>query len=125
MKKWMKVIGGVMVAALVVTVFAGVALAQGPGDDGDGVRNQAGLGRGPAWGFVDEDGDGICDLHVEMPGEGYGQGHHWSGQANGAQGRNTRLVDGSGYGDGECDGTPEGAQTMGRGMGRNRWAAGQ
>jgi len=145
MKKWMKVIGSVMVAALVVTVFAGVALAQGPNDDGDGTRDLNGTGHGPAWGFVDEDGDGVNDRYTEdcefvdedgdgvcdscgrEPGEGYDQGHHGNGQANGAQGRGnsqgTRLMDGSGHG--ECDGNPDNAQAMGRGKGRGRRATGQ
>ncbi|MFZ5916711.1 MAG: hypothetical protein ACOYZ7_07255 [Chloroflexota bacterium] len=125
MNKWMKIVGSVVTAALIVTVFAGIALAQGPGDDSDGVRDRVGLSLGHAWGFVDEDGDGIndrytedcdgsefvdedgdgvCDLHGEALGEGYGRGI----------GRGAHLMDGADYADGECDGTPVGGQMMGR-----------
>jgi len=139
MNKWMKGIGSVIAVALVVMVFAGVALAQGPSDDSDGVRDLTGSSLGHAWGFIDEDGDGIndrytedcdgsefvdedgdgvCDLHGEALGEGYGQGSGWANEAHGAQSyghgnsRGAQLMDGTG--DGECDGTPIGGQTMGR-----------
>ena len=75
MKKWFKILSGFLVSALLVTVFASAVLAQGPVDDGDGVRNLdgTGFGRGRRHGFVDEDGDGINDLHpnfVDEDGDG-------------------------------------------------------
>lgn len=118
MNKWMKVISGMIVATALVTILAGVALAQGPdgGRDGVPVRYGAplGQGRGYAWGFVDEDGDGINDRYLSCPqfvdedGDGVcdlcGSAAHGFGQ-------------GFMYGDGDgtCDNYPNGTQTMGRG----------
>ncbi len=63
--------------------------ARGPGggngfvdEDGDGICDHAGTGQGRGQGFVDEDGDGICD-HAGSGGPGRGQGQ---GQGRG-QGR--------------------------------------
>jgi hypothetical protein len=66
-KGW-KIAVGAVVGLLLVAVVAGVALAQGP-DAGDGERDLVGgglgLGRGNAYGFVDEDGDGINDRYAD------------------------------------------------------------
>jgi len=104
MKKWLKILGSLVGAALLATVVVGAVLAQGPVDDGDGVRDLDGhgfgRGRGASYGFVDEDGDGvndrylsapefvdedgdgICDVCGGVPGEGYGQEHGY-GRRNG------------------------------------------
>ena len=132
MKKWMKVISGMIVATALVTILAGVALAQGPDGGRDGVpvrySTPLGQGHGSAWGFVDEDGDGIndhylsdpqfvdedgdgvCDLCGSAPGETYRQG------AGGEFGQGFMYGDG----DGICDSYPNGTQTMGRGSGYGR-----
>jgi len=93
MVKWLKVVGSLVGAALLATLVAGAVFAQGPVDDGDGVRDLVGQGRGNGYGFVDEDGDGIndrygsnpefvdedgdgiCDTHGVTPGEGAAQGY--------------------------------------------------
>jgi hypothetical protein len=106
MKKWFKILGGLMVAALLTAVFVGAVFAQGPVEDGDGVRDLSGGesgGRGSAYGFVDEDGDGIndrytsdpefvdedgdglCDICGGVPGEG-GQQEGGYGQQEGGYG---------------------------------------
>jgi hypothetical protein len=76
MNKWMKIGGILLVAALMVTALGAFALAQGPQGNGDGVRAPVGAGSGPAWGFVDEDNDGVNDryedgqLFVDEDGDG-------------------------------------------------------
>jgi hypothetical protein len=97
MKKWLKIVGSLVGAALLATLVAGAVFAQGPVEDGDGVRDLDGTGygrgRGASYGFVDEDGDGvndrygsnpefvdedgdgICDTHGVAPGEGAAQGY--------------------------------------------------
>jgi hypothetical protein len=99
MKKWLKIAGVVGVVALIASLLAGVAWAQGPVDeDGDGACDASGQtlgdgflarwrdrlmdllpwrGRGAAAGdgtpceaYVDEDGDGVCDLYEERWGDG-------------------------------------------------------
>ena len=89
MKKWFTFAGVLIVVALVASILTGVVLAQGPRDGNreDGVvQSQEWQGRGSANGvrnederpyanrtedcdgdceFVDEDGDGICDLMPE------------------------------------------------------------
>ncbi len=87
MKQWMKVVGGMMTVALLVTRLVVATLAQGPGEAGesDGERDLAGSGTGHAWGFVDADGDGVNDRFVDADGDGIcddcggelgeGQGH--------------------------------------------------
>jgi hypothetical protein len=70
MKTWLKILGSLVTAALLATIFVGTALAQGPVEDGDGVRDLTGGdlgGRGPAYGFVDEDEDGVNDRYVSDP----------------------------------------------------------
>ena len=103
MKKWFKVLSGLVGAALLTTLVAGAVFAQGPVTGGDGVRDLEGggfgRGRGSSYGFVDEDndgindryatnpefvdedGDGVCDVCGGLPGEGepqengYGRGN--------------------------------------------------
>ena len=38
MKKWFKVVASLVGVALVATLFTGIVFAQGPAEDGDGVR---------------------------------------------------------------------------------------
>jgi hypothetical protein len=70
------VIGVLVVLALTVALAAGTAvLAKGPSSgDNDGVRNYDGtginVGSGPAYGFVDENGDGVNDRFVDADGDG-------------------------------------------------------
>ena len=97
MNKWVKIFGGLLVAVLLATLFAGAVLAQGPsgnsGGTGSGRGGGRGSGRNPGRGvgfvdedgdgvndraladpeFVDEDGDGLCDTHGVEPGEGTGR----------------------------------------------------
>ncbi|MBN1137410.1 MAG: hypothetical protein JXM73_12545, partial [Anaerolineae bacterium] len=117
---------------------AGVVFAQGPVDDGDGVRDLVGQGRGHSYGFVDEDGDGVndrngsdcafvdedgdglCDVCGGLPGEGEGQGEGYrrgegTGSGN-AYGRGNR------YGLADDDGQQ--TQRAGRG-GFGRQVSGQ
>jgi hypothetical protein len=127
MGKWLKILSGLAVAALLTAVFTGAVLAQGPVEDGDGVRDLdgsgLGLGRGPAFGyvdengdgindrftdgtaFVDEDGDGVCDLCGATTGTGYGNGFGFVDE-NG-DGINDRYASGPAFvdedGDGVCD----------------------
>jgi hypothetical protein len=73
--KRFSVIGLAVVLALSLTVvIAGAAFAQGPDGARDGVRDFAGpgqgLGRGHAYGFVDDDGDGVNDRFVDADGDG-------------------------------------------------------
>jgi len=104
MKKWFKILGSLVGAALLATMVVGTVFAQGPVEDGDGVRDLDddgfGRGHGASYGFVDEDGDGvndrylsapefvdedgdsICDVCGGVPGEGYEQENGY-GCANG------------------------------------------
>jgi hypothetical protein len=73
--KRFSVIGLAVVLALSLTVVLAVAaFAQGPQGDRDGVRDFAGpgqgLGNGHAYGFVDENGDGVNDRFVDADGDG-------------------------------------------------------
>jgi hypothetical protein len=73
--KRFSVIGLAVVLALSLTVvIAGAAFAQGPDGVRDGVRDFAGpgqgLGSGHAYGFVDENGDGVNDRFVDADGDG-------------------------------------------------------
>jgi hypothetical protein len=112
MNKWMKVISGIIVATALVTILAGVALAQGPdgGRDGVPVRYGAplGQGRGYAWGFVDEDGDGINDRHLSCP-------QFVDEDGDGVCDLCGSAAHGFSHGDGTCDNHPSGTRTMGRG----------
>jgi hypothetical protein len=129
MSKWFKILSGFAVAALLTAVFTGAVFAQGPvGDaDGDGVRDLdgsgLGAGRGPAYGyvdenndgindryadgtaFVDEDGDGACDVCGATTGTGYGNGFGFVDEDG--DGINDRYADGTAFvdedGDGICD----------------------
>jgi hypothetical protein len=140
--KWMKVFGSIVAATLLVTTLAGVALAQGPDGDGDGVRDLLGTGSGPAWGFVDEDGDGIndrynqdcdpstfvdedgdgvCDLRDGTFGEGYGsRGANATGGAQSYGQWRDRGNGGNSYGDGDGECDPIGDQMMMHGAGWGR-----
>jgi hypothetical protein len=121
--KRFSVIGLAVVLAMSLTVvIAGAALAQGPDGTRDGVRDFAGtgqgLGNGPAYGFVDEDGDGVNDRFVDADGDGEcdnvglamgygrgaedaprGQGAGMAGRGHGMRGAN--FVDENG--NGICD----------------------
>jgi hypothetical protein len=121
--KRFSVIGLAVVLALsLAVVLATAAFAQGPDGTRDGVRDYdgAGLGQGngAAYGFVDEDGDGVNDRFVDADGDGecdnvglalgYGQsaGAAPHGQAAGmGQGgygmQGANFVDADG--DGVCD----------------------
>ena len=113
-----------MVLALSLTaLIAGIALAQGPDGDRDGVRDLdgpgQGLGRGHAYGFVDENGDGVNDRFVpptrgfvdadgdgqcDNAGLGLGLGRNAQGAGMGRQGsgmRGANFIDENG--DGVCD----------------------
>jgi len=145
--KLIKVLSSMAAATLLVATLAGVALAQGPDGDGDGVRDLTGTGRGPAWGFVDEDGDGIndrysedcpcstfvdedgdgvCDLCGGTLGDGYGsRGANAVGGTQNYSRWQSRGNGGNSYNYssryyGECDGEPIGNQMMMRGAGHGR-----
>ena len=110
MKKWFKVVGSLVVAALLTALVAGAVLAQGPVGDSDGF----GQGRGAGYGFVDEDGDGvndrygsnpefvdedgdgICDIHGVAPGDGEAQGYGRFRSDDDAQ--RTPMAGGGGFG---------------------------
>jgi hypothetical protein len=73
--KRFSVIGLAVVLALsLMVVIAGAAFAQGPDGARDGVRDLdgpgLGQGNGAAYGFVDEDGDGVNDRFVDADGDG-------------------------------------------------------
>jgi hypothetical protein len=145
MTKWFKIGGALLVAALLVTSLAGFALAQPAQEDADGVRDLVGAGSGPAWGFVDEDGDGINDLYesgsqfVDENGDGICDLCGATNVAGASYGRGYRLADGTATagaygsnqaapafvdenGDGVCD--YYGGDGQQRMMGRGRGAAG-
>ena len=116
MKKWMMIIGSLVVAVVVATMATGAVLARGRPDnggmmvagaargcvdaDGDGVRDLDGSGYGNAYGFVDANGDGINDRYVDgggvpaLDGTGYGFGHGFV-DANG-DGVDDRYAQGNG-----------------------------
>lgn len=138
MRKWLKVLGSLTVAVLLAAVFTGAVLAQGPVEDGDGVRDLDGFGRGPAFGFVDEDndeindrytsdpafvdenGDGVCDIHGVVPGEGVALGNGYGFIDEDGDGINDRYTSGPAFvdedGDEVCDlhGVTPGAATAQR-----------
>ena len=102
MKKWYVILGSLVGVLLLTALVAGTAFAQGPVARGDGERdlNGEGYGRGRGAGygfvdqdhdevndryasnpeFVDEDGDGVCDVCGGLPGEGE---KHENGQGRG------------------------------------------
>jgi hypothetical protein len=146
MNKWLRIGGVLLAAGLLVTSLAGFALAQTAQGDANGVRDLVGVGSGPAWGFVDENGDGINDHYQSAPqfvdengdgvcdlcgatnttGVAYGRGYRWAnGTATpGTYGRNLSdpaFVDENG--DGVCDYYGEYSQQ--RMIGRGHWAAGR
>ena len=124
--KALRILGVLSIIVVLATVLAGVALAQGPQDDADGVRDLdgtgQGLGRGFAYGFVDEngdgindrygsdsfvdeDGDGVCDVCGGVPGEG---GQMYGGNRQNGQGGGQACDDcgnAQGYGPGQGRGT--------------------
>ncbi len=110
---WIGVSLGVVVALVAVTLV-GVALAQGP-EPGTPPGRGAGFvdqnGDGVCDNFVDEDGDGICDRRSAGRQMGYGRGFI---DENG-DGVCDNFVDEDG--DGVCDNAGAG-QRMGRGNGR-------
>lgn len=106
---------GVIVTMLAVTML-GVAMAQGP---------EPGTLPGQGAGFVDEDGDGVCDNFVDEDGDGVCDRlgtNQWMGRGRGfvdqdGDGVCDNFVDEDG--DGVCDYLSAGQQ-----MGRGRGAAG-
>jgi hypothetical protein len=74
MKRFSMIGLAVVVALSLAVVLATAAFAQGPGGVRDGVRDYAGpglgQGNGAAYGFVDEDGDGVNDRFVDADGDG-------------------------------------------------------
>ncbi len=71
MKELRKVLVGTVAALMLLAVVAGAALAAGPHNgnrDGDGVRDLVSdgdsLGSEMAYGFVDEDNDGVNDRYL-------------------------------------------------------------
>jgi hypothetical protein len=121
--KRFSVIGLAVVLALSLTVvIAGAAFAQGPDGTRDGVRDFDGPGQGQglgnAYGFVDDDGDGVNDRFVDADGDGEcdnvgqalgygrgagdvsrGQGRGMAGRGQGMRGANFVDEDGNGI----CD----------------------
>ena len=135
----------VLISALAVVLVLGAltltAFAAGPGT---GIRQPVGEGNGPAYGFVDEDGDGVndrpakgasfvdengdgvCDAMVDEDGDGvcdnagqYGnQGEGRQGQGQRGEGTCDEMVDENG--DGVCDNAGSGSQTRQGTGGRGR-----
>jgi hypothetical protein len=119
MKTWKMLVSGLLVALLAATAFTGQALARGPRDGGAGVRSKVDVGS--AYGFVDEDGDGVNDRfgvcdgtpadNGETLGFGYGFGYGFVDE------------DGDGVNDryGTSDGVPDYAGYGAQQGGRGRW----
>ena len=106
-----KVIGIAVVLALTLAlVVATAAFAQGPAGSRDGVRDLANSGAG----FVDADGDGVCD------NAGQAKQHAWGFVDEDGDGVNDRFVDADG--DGVCDNV---GQSMGYGRAAKGDSAGQ
>ncbi|MCB2224388.1 MAG: hypothetical protein KQH83_09495 [Actinobacteria bacterium] len=134
-----KTIGFLLVVGLLVGAMAAVALAATSGgdiaqtvaeggfvdDDGDGVCDN----------FVDDDGDGVCD-NANGAGTGTGDGYahmggrtgddDWAGGRGASGGNAYQGTEGGGEfvdedGDGVCDHAGDGEQQqMGHGHGRSR-----
>lgn len=118
MKTWKMVVSGLLVAVLAATALTGQVLARGPRDGGAGVRSEAGApASGFAYGFVDEDGDGVndryelCDGTLSGDGETLGAGYGFVDEDG--DGINDRY--GTSDGIPLYDGTGYGAQQGGRG----------
>jgi hypothetical protein len=115
MKKWMLLAGLVVLVAIVAVP---VALAQGP-TGGFGLGNSS-MGYGP--GFVDQNGDGVCDNFVDENGDGVCD-NAGAGTSTGRHGPGFVDQNGDGVcdnfidenGDGVCDNA--GTGTGGRGAG--------
>jgi hypothetical protein len=71
MRKGLKILGSLVGALLLAMLVVGAVFAQGPVEDGDGVRDLDGTGYGrgvgSGYGFVDEDGDGVNDRYASDP----------------------------------------------------------
>ncbi len=107
MKKWMLVAVIAVVALVAGITLVPMALAQGPMDGyGPGMMGNDGK-FGP--GFVDEDGDSVCDNFVDEDGDGVCD---HAGEGN----RGPGFVDEDG--DGVCDHAGSGRQNGRRGGGR-------
>jgi hypothetical protein len=113
MKKWMLL--AVAVVLVTIAVLAPAVFAQGPADGyGPGYGRGAMVSDGQFGpGFVDEDGNGICDNFVDEDGDGVcdhaGEGGHGPG-----------FVDEDG--DGVCDHAGTGRQAGRGGRMMGRWA---
>jgi hypothetical protein len=122
MKRFSMIGLAVVVALSLTAVIAGAAFAQGPDGARDGVRDFAGpgqgLGNGHAYGFVDENGDGVNDRYVDADGDGecdnvglgmaYGRGADGAPRGQGAgMARHGNGLSGANFvdenGNGVCD----------------------
>jgi len=150
MKKWTKILGVLIVAALGIAALAGVAMAQGPQDaDGDGLCDECGAETGglmQGWRFDGEErgrgqsqgaqpgrggpdagqgqiggGASVCDDWIDEDGDGVCDNHP-SGEAYGPQGTG-RM--GRQFGEGEDDWRGQGPQGSGQGMPDNCPQGGQ
>ena len=78
-----KLLMGGVTAALALTVLTTGALAGWhhgrSGGTGSGGNGGAGVCVNTACGYVDADGDGICDNYGQYAGTGNGGGHHGGG----------------------------------------------
>jgi len=99
-----RALGLLLLAGLLVAAMATAALAVVPGDGFRGfVDTGSQADDGYAMGFVDTDGDGVCDHFVDADGDGIndmrgtlGMGGHGTGDCDG-----TNMIDANG--DGVCD----------------------
>ncbi|MGC9521196.1 MAG: hypothetical protein ACP5HG_04865 [Anaerolineae bacterium] len=129
MKKLSVLVSGVLAAVLMATLVTGAVLARGPNGqdeagmgpgrasaptargladpDGDGIPNWDGTRMGNAFGFVDEDGDGVNDRYAQGDGvpdyEGNRMGYAYGFVDENGDGGNDRYAQGDGVPD--CDGT--------------------
>jgi hypothetical protein len=115
MKTWKMLVSGLLVALLAATAFTGQALARGPRDGGAGVRSKVDVGS--AYGFVDEDGDGVNDRYGTSDGvrlyDGAGAGFAYGFVDADGDGVNDRY--------GTSDGVPDYAGYGAQQGGRGRW----
>ena len=86
-----RTLAGITAAVMMASLGVTGAFAAGNGfgagfvdEDGDGVCDWYGSGRGMGAGFVDEDGDGVCDHGGVRPQDGTGM------QRGLGRGRNSR-----------------------------------